>query len=193
MDVTVCCGTYGERSWVEMAHGKACESAVGEGVGWVHRHGETLAEARNAALSEVRTEFVIFCDADDHLQHGYVEQMAKSDADLRAPLVRYVIGGVPGKASYPRVVGHDHLCEPGCLEEGNWIVIGACVRTELLRRVGGFGEEPIWEDWAAWLRCYRAGATIDYTLATYCATVSEGRNADLGPAERRRVYEGIRA
>ncbi len=191
MDVTVCCGTYGDPSWSEMAGGRPRESV--EDVPWIHRHADTLAEARNRALEAVRTEFVIFLDADDYLQRNYINRMAESDADLRVPLVRYITNGVGGRASYPRVVNHSHLCKPACLEEGNWIVIGACVRTKLLRSIGGFGDEPIWEDWGAWLRCYRAGATFDYTLATYCANVSEGRNAALSGSERRRIYEGIKA
>lgn len=197
MDVeccTVCVGTYGEPRWLAMAYQRAIPSAEAEGVEVIHRHAHTLAKARNEALRLVDTEFAIFLDADDSLEPGYVEAMVQGSADLRAPLVRYVRDGVEQGAAYPRVVGHHHLCRAECLEAGNWIAIGACVRVALLREVGGFGEEPIWEDWSAWLRCYRAGASVEGTEAIYRAYVSgRGRNATLSEAERLRVFAEIAA
>ena len=53
-------------------------------------------------------------------------------------------------------------CGPECLLDGNYIVVGAAVRTDLVRKVGGWWDEPIYEDWSLWLRCQQAGASFEY-------------------------------
>lgn len=161
MDVTVCCGTFGDPEWIQLARSRALPSARTEAERVIHVHGSTLAEARNLALAEVESEFVIFLDADDELEPGYVEAMDRGTADLRAPSVAYVKDGVRRSPYVPRVAGHQHDCGPDCLEAGNYLVIGSAVRADLLRSVGGFYEERCYEDWSAWLRCHRAGATIE--------------------------------
>lgn len=186
--ITVCVCTYGGQEWVDLAYQRAIPS-VPNAVPVRHVHGETLAEARNEALEQVRTELVIFLDADDQLEKNYCGAMAVGTADIRVPLVRY---GAEGAAQFPRVVGHEHLCSPECLEEGNWIVIGAAARTELLREVGGFRDYPIWEDWDLWLRCYRTGARIGLAPgAVYRADEAPGRNDGLTMAQRRRIFTEI--
>jgi hypothetical protein len=64
--------------------------------------------------------------------------------------------------THPNVYGHHHLCEPACLLQGNYIVVGAAVRTDLARQVGGWWDYPIYEDWSLWLRCQQAGATFEH-------------------------------
>lgn len=192
MDVVI--ATYGKRHWAELARHRAAPSARPQARRLIFVHGETLASARNEGLERVDSEFVIFLDSDDQLEQGYVRAMQGGSADLRAPSVAYVRDGRRHHASVPRVVGHDHDCTGPCLEEGNFIAIGAAVRTELLRSVGGFKEEPIWEDWAAWLRCYRAGATVEtISEAVYRAHVARGRNDQLTKAERVKVFREIAA
>ena len=155
MDVSVGIGTYGDESWVRLARHRALPSSP---VKVFHRHRGTLQEARNACLDTLRTEWVIFLDADDELEPGYVDAMAQGSADIRAPAVRYV----PGPDPYvPRVVGHDHACSVDCLDDGNWIVIGACVRAQLIRDVGGWGPEDLYEDWALWRKLVKAGASVE--------------------------------
>lgn len=159
---TVVTGTYGASSWQHLARTRAWPSVVAEGVPWIHIHGETLHEARNAALEQVETEWVIHLDADDALEQGYVEAMAGGTADVRAPLARFV--GERGRERMwrPHVAGHRHECEAACLPEGNWIVVGAMVRTELVREVGGWRDFPLSEDWDLWLRCHLAGASFEW-------------------------------
>lgn len=158
MDVTVCIGTFGQDHWTRLATTRAAPSAESQAP-VIHVHGETLAKARNAALAQVDTEWVIHLDADDELSPDYVKAMGRGTADLRVPSVSR-IGRGPVEPKMPCVYGHDHQCTGECLRYGNWIVIGACVRTELVRSIGW--EEFGWsEDWALWARCWKAGATVE--------------------------------
>jgi glycosyltransferase involved in cell wall biosynthesis len=161
MDVTVAVATYGDDGWIQLASRRAIPSALALDVAVVHMHGETLHEARNAALDRVETEWVIHLDADDELEPGYIAAMASAMADLRVPSVSYVRHGRPDVARMPRVAGHRHDCTADCLAWGNWLVIGTAVRADMLRKVGGWHDYPWSEDWDAWVRCWAAGATIE--------------------------------
>ena len=192
MDVTVAVATFGAQSWHELALERAIPSARDQAA-VVHAHGRTLAEARNAALSEVETEWVIHLDADDELEKGYVEALSQGTADLRAPRVRYVRGSQTARPRFPRVAGHRHDCRAECLEDGNWLVIGTAVRAELVRRVGGWHEWPVYEDWDLFLRCYRAGASVEGVPgAVYRAHVrTDSRNRAPAIEEKNRVHHEI--
>lgn len=168
-DFTVCVATFGDESWAELAQ-RAAQSAESQAHVITYHGGESVAQARNACLDKVQTEFVIFLDADDVLEQGYVITMQQGSADIRAPFVRIIRQGrgmyrAPGLPwvvycmNTRRHYGQD--CVGDCLQYGNWIVVGAGARTELLRSVGGWGEEPIYEDWALWLRCWHAGASFE--------------------------------
>lgn len=159
MEVTVCVGTYGDKSWIEAAQ-RAIESARQQAP-VIHVHGDTLAQARNQALNQVTSEWVIHLDADDELEPGYVDALTRGTADLRAPAVRYVKDGMARSPRVPCVAGHRHDCTGPCLPSGNWLVVGSAVRADLARSVGGWWEEPIYEDWSLWLRCWKAGATVE--------------------------------
>jgi glycosyltransferase involved in cell wall biosynthesis len=161
MDVTVAVATYGDDGWIELASRRAVPSALALDVSVVHVHGDTLTEARNAALARVDTEWVIFLDADDELEPGYIDAMATGTAGVRAPSVRYVRRGRPDVARMPRVAGHHHDCVADCLAYGNWLIVGSAVRTDLVRKVGGWHDYPVYEDWDLWARCWLSGATIE--------------------------------
>lgn len=193
MDVTVAVATFGADSWVDLAHRRALPSAETLGLRAVHIHAPTLHEARNAAVALVDSEWVIHLDADDELEPGYVEAMAAAAADVRAPAVRYVHLGRPASAGMPRVAGHSHACQAACLPDGNWLVVGSAVRTEMVRAVGGWWPEPVYEDWSLWLRCYLAGASFEAVpAAVYRAHVRrDSRNRSLPMAERNRVHHDI--
>lgn len=161
LDATICIGTFGDVEWEDLAARRAIPSAQAQGVHVIHAHAETLAKARNDALRQVDTEWVVFLDADDELDEGFLNALSRGSADLRAPSIRYVRSGHLGRSRMPRVSGHTHACEAGCLTEGNWLVVGTAVRTELVREVGGWEEWPWSEDWALWLKCHLAGASIE--------------------------------
>jgi glycosyltransferase involved in cell wall biosynthesis len=161
VDVTVAVATFGDLSWVDLAETRAIPSAQSHGVPVVHAHGNTLHDARNAALSMVDTEWVCHLDADDELDPGYFTAMSHGTADVRAPSVMYVVDGEPKPAWMPRVAGHMHRCKAACLTEGNWLVVGSLVRADLVRSVGGWRDFDWSEDWDLWLRCHLAGATFE--------------------------------
>ena len=178
--VTVVVGTFGDSWWTRLAHDPAIPSAVTQAP-VIHVHGETLHEARNVALEGVRTPYVVHLDADDELSPGYVAQMTEGVADIRAPAVQYVYSGHPRAPYVPKVAGHRHDCNAACLVTGNWIVVGACVRTDLVRAVGGWEPFAWSEDWALWARCWKAGASIEaIPAAVYVAHARpDSRNRGL--------------
>lgn len=187
MDVTITVCTFGDASWAKLAQERAVPSARAQGAPVVHHHGETLADARNAALEDVETEWVIVLDADDELRPGYVEALAGGSADVRVPAVQYVrASGRPARPYVPRVAGHRHACTADCLLAGNWIVVGAMVRTNLVRWVGGWEPFTWSEDWALWARCWKAGATFEAIAdAIYVAHVRpDSRNRAASRAEK---------
>jgi GT2 family glycosyltransferase len=160
--VTVAVATYGESHWADLAATRAIPSVKDLNARVIHIHGETLHAARNEALMRVKTDRVIFLDADDELEPGFIPAMLAATGDVRVPQVRYVTPRRDTKPRFPRVAGHDwHDCTADCLAFGNWIVIGACVPTDLLRKVGGFRDFEWSEDWDLWVRCWQAGATFE--------------------------------
>jgi glycosyltransferase involved in cell wall biosynthesis len=193
LDATICIGTFGGNEWVQLAAERAIPSAQAQGVPVIHRHGATLAQARNEALALVKSEWAVFLDADDQLTPDFVEQMAKGSADLRAPAVSYVKNGTPRAPYVPKVAGHSHECTAECLPEGNWLVIGTTVRTEMAREVGGFKEWACYEDWDFFQRCWLAGATVEaIPEAVYLAhwrRASRNRAPDM--AFKNRIHHEI--
>lgn len=183
MHVTVVVATFGGHEWVTLANERAIPSARALGVPVVHAHDLTLHAARNAGLDQVATPWTCFLDADDELEPGYFDEMEKGTADVRAPSVRYIsAGGVAAWPYMPSVYNHTHQCEADCLPLGNWVIVGAVTRTDLVRRVGGWHDYPIFEDWDLFLRCYKAGATFEgVPAAVYRAHVrpdSRNRSPD---------------
>lgn len=160
MSITVAIATFGDDPiWQQYAE-RAVASAKPQAP-TIHVHGDNLMDARNRCLAQVDTDYVIQLDADDTLSPGYVNAMQRGSADVRVPMVRNMRNPHRGPYS-PNVYRHTHLCQPECLLQGNYIVIGAAVRTELARQVGGWWNEEIYEDWSLWLRCQQAGATFEH-------------------------------
>jgi glycosyltransferase involved in cell wall biosynthesis len=195
LSVTVVCATYGDPSWQRLAETRAIPSARQQGVLVIAVHSDNLINARNEGLMQVGTEFIIFLDADDELSPGYIDAMAAGTADLRVPQVAYIHPGVVATARFPRVGGHQHDCTGDCLSDGNWMVIGVCARTQILRDVGGFRDWAWSEDWDLWYRCHLAGATIEpIPEAVYRAHVrAESRNrGQSDQATKDACFWGIR-
>ncbi len=137
-------------------------------------HGETLAEARNFGAKELGTEWLIFLDADDELDPGYIEAMlAVGEGDIRRPATLGVYEDGTQDDAAVMIPRRD-------IDTANFIVIGAMCRRELFLAAGGFPELPILEDWACWRKMIQAGATVvDVPDAIYRVTVSSGsRNQD---------------
>lgn len=194
-NVTVAIGTFGGDQWRHLAVTRAVPSAQQLGVRVVHAHAPTLHEARNAALAQVATEWVIHLDADDQLHPAYLSGMSAvdDDPDVRAPSVSYVTGPHTSPPRMPRVAGHTHDCEAVCLAYGNWLVIGAAVRADALRNAGGWLDYPWSEDWATWARCWQTGATFGSAPgAIYIAHVNRmSRNRGQSRAARLAAHRRI--
>lgn len=193
IDCTIVVASYGDRTWHELAN-RAVQSAFDQDVPVITVHGLSLHEARNAGLTQVRTDYTVFLDADDELRPDYCKILSQGTADLRVPSVQYVTpGGQPRPPYVPNVAGHIHACEASCLRDGNYAVIGSMVDTDMLRSVGGFRDEIAYEDWSAWLRLYLQGATVQtIPEAVYVAHVrADSRNRALSMEVKNRVHHEI--
>lgn len=214
MNVSILIGTFGDEAWRDLAYSRAYPSAVDQGAAEVrllHLEDGTLAQARNELARAATGTHLLYLDADDELAGGYVAAMAKAwhtyqgpgqmvetESGLRptrhpplvapallVPAVQYVRDGhCVGTASIP------NWGRP--LIEINCAVIGTLVPRSLFLKVGGFREEPIYEDWSVWVRCVIAGATlVPVPEAVYCAEQRAG-GRNLG-ATAARTYAAIRA
>lgn len=191
MDLTIAVCTYGADHWQQLAQ-RAIASAENQAP-VIHVHGDSLHAARNQALDHIDTPWIVYLDADDELEAGYVDALGAGTADLRAPAVRYVTHGKAHQPRMPRVAGHRHDCTAACLPDGNWLVVGTAARTQLLREVGGWRDFPWSEDWDLWLRCHLAGASIEaIPNAVYRATVRrDSRNRAPDRAFKLAAHEAI--
>jgi len=173
MDVSIVVATFGDNSWINIADNFALASAKGHfwNTPIVRVHGgSTLAEARNAAADLVRTEWICFLDADDELYPGYFDEMEKATGDLRVP--RLFFDGEQGWHEPFDLTQRD-------MDFGNPCPIGTLIRTSMFEDVGGFWEEPAYEDWSLFRRAWLLGATIEHTDAKYYAYNLGGRNSSV--------------
>lgn len=188
MDVSIVVSTFGNYKWQLLAQERALPSASSFDVPVIYNHGKTLHEARNLGLSQVETEYVCYLDADDILAPGYFDEIEKVEGDIRVPAVSYY----PNPSKMPNVVGHTHSCNAYCLDEGNWIVVGAVAKVELLKKVGGWKNYEVFEDYDLWQRCWIVGASIvPVPKATYIAySTPQGRNKAM-PVEKSRAIQKL--
>lgn len=200
IDVTVVVATHGSGNWKYMGD-QAAHSALETGakVVRVHLQQGTVAEARNAGLAQVTTEWVVFLDADDALDPDYFERV-KPTADVMATQIKYRHSYQP---MMPKVWQHENIrgklhagyCSADCLIDGNWVHIGAIVRTDAVRSIGGFKEYPVYEDWALFLELQQAGYTFDRAMdSVYLAGIrlnDSHRNSSLPLIERNKIHERI--
>jgi glycosyltransferase involved in cell wall biosynthesis len=188
--------THGDDAWSELAWTRAYPSAESQGFDEViveHHPEATLAQARNRALASADCDFVVFVDADDELEAGYLDAVKREvasgktlsvmggsdipiDTVLLAPAVRYV---------HARGVSDARIPNRGRWPQLNECVIGTAAPRRLLLELGGFEEWNAWEDWALWLKCVAAGARLVHVDdAVYRAHVSaNGRNRVVAGAE----------
>lgn len=183
-----------------------------------------LDEIRNSAAEQATGDWLCFLDADDTLAPGYLEAMAATadllrtvcdcgyEGDMRlhcrcdpcAEGFQDRAAAAEGRALLvPRVQYHREGVAVGApffpnrerpIDEMNHCVIGTLIPTALFKQVGGFGDEPLYEDWALFLRCIRAGAELVYVEdAVYNAYLrDEGRNSSAPYTLQRAVYRQIR-
>jgi glycosyltransferase involved in cell wall biosynthesis len=159
MRVSVLIATYGNPVWMTTAE-RAISSAVGQDALEVVAHHDpdgTVASSRNALAEEAEGDWLLFLDADDELEPGYIAAMHAAynfnDRALLTPAVRHVKKGRPGAPFFfDRGIS---------LREDNWLVVGTLVHKNLFWEVGGFGDYPHgFEDFSLWSKCFRAGASV---------------------------------
>lgn len=200
-DVTIAVPTCGDLMWKHMGD-QALEKAKQTGATSfvrVHLPNGTVSEARNEALRQVDTKYVVFIDADDDLDPHYLEGIDLT-ADVTATAIQYDERVGP---QIPRVWLHEHQgykphdgpCTGDCLPDGNYIHIGAFINVKAALAVGGFGEYPVYEDWALYLAMQQNGATFDTHYASvYMANTRENpshRNKAIPLEKRNLIHEDI--
>lgn len=194
MDVAVIVGTFGEQHWADLAHKRAIPSAKAEGVTVIHHHSEaretygaSLAECRNEAAREVDAEWLLFLDADDELRPGFFEAMERATGDLRTPAVEYVR---PGRGPAKPM----HWPERD-IRDANYLIVSTLLRAEMFWGVGGFESFDLYEDWALFSRCIRAGAEVAQVADAICRVYIDPRSRHRRGstrAEKARWHEEVR-
>ncbi len=169
---------------------------------------ENAGVKRDHALAGVTTEWVAFLDDDDlWAPDNLAEQLDALDA---APECSWSCGGSlhvdedlrPLAAAHPPDPEylHDRLLAANVIPGG---VGGVVVRSELARRVGGFGgPDPeatplrVSEDWDLWIRLSARSsiATVDRPLHLYrVSSQSSSHTANAESADRQVITERYRA
>ncbi len=121
----------------------------------VDERGEGPAAVRNKLLADVRTEWTLFLDDDDLLFPNYVDAVTPHLAEADVVYTAWQLSGAIDPVPYPRF-------DPDLLRDHNIIPVTACVRTEAVRAVGGFGTGEL-EDHELWLSLLDAGYRFTYT------------------------------
>jgi hypothetical protein len=104
--------------------------------------GRGPAATRNSLLPEVGTAWTLFCDDDDLLLPNYLDTVTRHLPAADVVYTSWLLVGAEEPRPLPRF-------DANLLAYRNFIPVTACVRTDLLRRVGGMPEERH-EDWALW-------------------------------------------
>lgn len=160
--ISIVITTYGDEAWRELAWSRAYPSAVEQGteetVEVVVHHSQlpTIGPARNEAATQATREWLIFLDADDELEPGYVAAMLQAMSEgkfLYQPAVRYLRKG--GGMTRPIIIPDRNL------RNDNYLVIGTMLSRAQFDEVGGFNDyHHGFEDWSLWAKCWLAGAQV---------------------------------
>lgn len=178
MDVQVIVTTWGHPSWAGMASRVAIPS-VGDQAPVRHYHHEGEVSAGAARNKAVWTwdpqEWICFLDADDELEPGYIDAMRRANFERN-------LG--PRLLLTPKLrLGDDeptHFADRNIITGLNPCPIGTLIHRSTFDAVGGFWDEPAWEDWSLFRRAVLNGSTIAFVDAVYKAnSTSNGRNSTV--------------
>lgn len=172
MRISVIVPTFGDDPQWESYAERALESVHHQTIKpyeVIRSRGDTLADARNKGAAQATGTWLCFCDADDKLHPEFIEAMiagiAKSIAASDSPhhlLQPATRGFYPDGWEDNDAVVIAPKCNPMTrqpdLRWGNHLVVSTLVERDVFQRAGGFGDEPIAEDWSLWLRCWALGA-----------------------------------
>lgn len=141
----------------------------------IDHQGKGAAATRNRALDAINTEWVAFLDDDDEFLPQHLERLVTyaqyHDADFIYPWYEGIntkafhVPDENGDLADPFLVPWHSGMERYLRNAGNFIPVTVMVKTELIKRVGGFetmgsstGMQG--EDYVAWLKLLDAGATF---------------------------------
>lgn len=196
MTVSVIIPTYGDRQvWNPLA-ARAVASVASQAPPpdeIIRIHDDNLTFARNKGALTASSEWLIFLDASDCLEPGYLKAMLEASGDVRYPLVRYVDPARPattkvygrnaqGRSSMVEIPGPEpvHIPECNLFSGRNYVVIGAMVRRRMVISAGAFREHRAYEDYDLWLRLALCGAKFQFVPAVYRAYVMpHSRNQNI--------------
>lgn len=201
-------GTFGDAQWNRLSELRATPSALRQADEpadeeirvQVLRHHDpngTLHGVRNELARCATGDWLVFLDGDDELAPGYIAALARCvDYDGDRPRARLLTPAVlytPDRplSRRPRTLPNlrrARVWPKVDLADGNYLVIGTAMPRWLFHQAGGFKDWPLYEDWALFAACYRAGATVievpDAVYVAYAKTSSRNR----APARRERLY-----
>ena len=186
--VGIVIATFGDKEWrgrgEDLYWRTYHDFAAVADVTWCH--GESLGQARNEGADRLDTEWLIFLDADDVLEPGYVEAMLTGTELLRQPATR-------GFYSGGEVDDEANVIPPRNLLRSNHLVIGTMCNHELFDMVGQFDTElGALEDWDLWIRMYLAGANYEaIPEAVYWVFVNDHESRNSPTGEHDRAYREI--
>jgi GT2 family glycosyltransferase len=194
MTIGVCVGTFGDLDrWGPLAR-RALDSVSRQTLPAFdahHVHGRTLAEARNAAAALSGADHLVFLDADDELDPGYLAAMTEVLGDRTSPvLIQPSTLGV-----YPdgREDAYAVLIPERPLLDSNYLIIGTMIKRSQFLDLGGFEEWEMYEDWDLWIRAVHAGAEIlKAPEAIYRVHVNEASRNNANRHRQVAVYGAIR-
>lgn len=142
-----------------------------------------VAEKRNWAAGQTKSEFILFVDGDDKLAPDYIEKMAHVMRDPRVaiayPDIQYFGRHNVRRADTLEQFDRDSLCK------ANWITSCSLIRRLALQQVGGW--DPAIRtlmDWHLWLRitglgwlAAKADTTLHYRLHDQNMSLLDGDRA----------------
>lgn len=174
MDATIIVATYGsmQRQGDETAD---IASMFDLPIVRIHSTNSTLAQVRNAGAALSDSQWLCFLDAEDGLGPKYFEEMKVLEQNnaLLTPRLLFVesTGIVEPFDLTIRDMAHGNPCP-----------IGTLIEKDVFDSVGGFWEEPAYEDWSLFRRAWLKGAKVIHTDAKYYASPSRRNNVE-NPAE----------